>query len=117
LESHIDEAHWGRMLMQRNRSFTKHETYFNIHQMFVLAGTDIMQRLIANPIEDEPLYQEISELRAYYNRELYKTSKRYKDQTGTYYEYITSAWKTVQGYRRSQVNDDLIDLLTEKETK
>lgn len=120
LEKKIDEQKWGGILMNRNRAYRKHESYHNIHQMFVLAGTDIMQKVLAAiyelrrlairsglPVRNElgpellGLYNELKELRKYYNYQLMKTSKKYKDSRGVFFELVTPQWNFVRANEKN----------------
>jgi len=109
LEGSVDEKQWGRMLMARNRLYRKHETYFNIHQMFVLAATDIIQRLMAQRNQAKACYAELMELRAYYNRQLHKHCKRYVDHRGVYFEFVNKNWGTLTGAKAAEISEDLVE--------
>lgn len=99
LDGEITQEQRGRILLARQKAYKKHEAYFNLHQMFVLAATDILQRclsLVNSKEDDTNVYQELEKLRSYYNQQLIKTQKRYKDKTGRFMELISNDWSPVK---------------------
>jgi hypothetical protein len=94
LKNEIDDVKYGRLLNGRHRSFVKRQTFFEIHQMFVTAAADIIQRLYKSfraRVFGECMV-ELDKLREYYNESLKKASERYVDNNGSIFEFLDKTW-------------------------
>lgn len=104
LQGRATEERWGALLANQRRQFLIEQDFFNIHQTYVLAGTDIIQRLlesVAKSLEDldeseqQSYLQEIEMLRNYYNAQLLQYSRYYKGKYRRFFDLIDSEWNTV----------------------
>lgn len=92
LEKKIDKDKWANTILQRDKKFRVRQQFFNVHQMFQLAGTDILQRRHTHQISAEQAKQELNALRLYYNKELLKLATENKGRYKRFYSLISANW-------------------------
>ena len=115
LKKKINEATWGRLLMDKHKLAMLDRDFLNIHQMFVLVGTDIVQKIqnffqaTQELSKSEELVQEIDGLRRYYNLELFRYFRLHKGRSNFQFEFIADDWNFVAPKKS-------VELLTRLET-
>jgi hypothetical protein len=94
LLNQIDEAHWKKLLADRDRKEERVRAYQQIVQMYILAATDIFQKIARfntennHPELDEAI-QELEALVTYYNDEITKLGQVLKSSYHSYLIRIT----------------------------
>jgi hypothetical protein len=103
LKGTITEARMGEQLVKHDRHYQIQRDFYQIHQMFCLAATDILQRVAAVSYDvsvgrpqEEQIVQEMQTLRMYYNQQLLQVWRRMEGRFAKHFEFITGGWKTVQ---------------------
>lgn len=93
LKKIIDEEHYAFCIMKRKRSYFKLREFYGIHQMFITASTDILQR-IQNHKNIKLLFEEMENLRKYYMDCIDECCQRYKVKKNLkkYFHKIDENW-------------------------
>ena len=109
LQNKISEDRLGGTLMSRHKTMKIYEEFFNIHQMFTQAGTDILQRLFRDNVNEADKYiQEMDNLRKYYNRQLLNAIQRNRGiSCEKYCEFISSNWLPSKKYDEKVIKEIL----------
>lgn len=110
LRHKISKDEWGAELLKRYKAFKIHEQFFQVHQMFEMAATDIFQRRLGNNIDPEGARKEFCALRIYYNRELLNVARVNKGKYSRRYNLISSRWESVN-WRHEKTVQEAMDLI------
>lgn len=104
LEGGVDEKMWGSLLYKAHQQYVRRMEFFNIHQMFDAAITDIILRTVSvirqrqwTPTREIELLTEYNALRKYYNGELFRYCRRFGGRGKHTFEYIDDTWELLPG--------------------
>ena len=94
LLNQIDEAHWKKLLADRDRKEERVRAYQQIVQMYILASTDIFQKIVRfnnknHQAELEEAIKELDALVIYYNDEITKLGQLLKSGYHSYLITLT----------------------------
>ena len=104
LKGEIDEKVWGSLLFRPHAEFLRRREFYNLHQMFDAAITDIIQRTQTamrkwSPVVEQEFLVEFDMLRQYYNSELFRYCQRFGGKSKDMFEYVDEKWDMVSPNR------------------
>lgn len=93
IQAQITKKQWGDQLYKRYKSFELKQQFFQVHEMFRLAATDILIRRFHERMTKDEARIELEALRSYYNTQLLRIAEEHGGQFKKLYQLITDHWR------------------------